>query len=205
MLCYMSKHIRTPKGSPRERIISVAMDLFYRQGYRATGINEVIERSGVAKATFYSHFPSKDDLGLAYLEQGKEGWIAYIDSSIEVARTPRDRFLAVLRSVEPWLLDTQYRGCGFINMAAEVPDSKHPLRKVGREVYDVMRSRVEVLSEELIASDFKRYGRFDATTLSREYMIAITGAIALAELYHAIWPVKDAMDSMRRLIGESPG
>jgi AcrR family transcriptional regulator len=185
--------------------MSVAKDLFYRQGYRATGINEVIERSGVAKATFYSHFPSKDDLGLAYLEQGKEGWIAHIDSCIQVARTPRDRFLAVMQSLEPWLLDTRYRGCGFINMAAEVPDPKHPLRKVGREVYDVMRSRVAVLSEELIASDFKRYGRLDTATLTREYMVAITGAIVLAELYHAIWPVKDAMDSMRRLIGETPG
>jgi AcrR family transcriptional regulator len=201
----MIKRIRTPKGSPRERIMSVATDLFYRQGYRATGINEVIERSGVAKATFYSHFPSKDDLALAYLEQGKESVIAYIDSCIQAARTPRDRFLAVMQSMEPWLLETQFRGCGFINMAAEVPDQKHPLRKVGREVYDVVRSRVAALSEELIASDAKRYGRLDAAALTREYLVVYTGAIALAELYHAIWPVKDAMDSVRRLIGETPG
>ena len=65
----MSKAATTrPAGPPEERILAVASELFYRQGYRATGINEVIARSGVAKATFYNHFPSKEDLCLAYLQ-----------------------------------------------------------------------------------------------------------------------------------------
>ena len=62
--------------------MSVAADLFYKQGYRATGVNEVIEKSGVAKATFYSHFPSKDDLALAYLRQLKDIEIAHVDNTI---------------------------------------------------------------------------------------------------------------------------
>ncbi|MGB5338112.1 MAG: TetR/AcrR family transcriptional regulator, partial [Gammaproteobacteria bacterium] len=58
------------KSSPpaRARILETASDLFAAQGYRATGVNEVIEKSGVAKATFYNHFPSKDELCLAYLK-----------------------------------------------------------------------------------------------------------------------------------------
>ncbi len=185
--------------------MSVATDLFYRQGYRATGINEVIEKSGVAKATFYSHFPSKDDLGLAYLRQVKEGEVAHMDKFIQDADGPLERFYAVIRSLEPWLLDTQFRGCGFINMAAEVPDPKHPLRKVGREVYDIARQRVATQAEALIASDAKKYGHLDAEELTGEYMVAFTGAIALAEIYHAIWPVEDALKTVRRLIGEKPG
>jgi AcrR family transcriptional regulator len=70
------------RSLPRERIMSVAADLFYKQGYRATGVNEVIEKSGVAKATFYSHFPSKDDLALAYLRQLKDIEIAHVDNTI---------------------------------------------------------------------------------------------------------------------------
>jgi len=185
--------------------MSVAIDLFYHQGYRATGINEVIEKSGVAKATFYNHFPSKDDLGLAYLKQAKDDEIAHVDHCIRVADGPLERFYAVIRSLEPWLLDTEFRGCGFINMAAEIPDAKHPLRKVGREVYDVVRRRVEALANELIASDAKKYGRLDAKTLTSEYMVAFSGAIALAEIYHAIWPVEDALNTVRRLIGQPPG
>lgn len=185
--------------------MSVATDLFYHQGYRATGINEVIEKSGVAKATFYSHFPSKDDLGLAYLKQVKERESEHVEKCIRAAKGPLARFYAVVRSLEPWLLETKFRGCGFINMAAEIPDPEHPLRKVGREVYDVVRARVETLARELIASDAKKYGHFDAKELTKEYMVAFTGAIALAEIYHAIWPVEDALNSVRRLIGRQPG
>lgn len=185
--------------------MSVASDLFYRQGYRATGINEVIEKSGVAKATFYSHFPSKDDLALAYLQQLKDTEIVHVDNSIQAAKGRVNRFLAVIRSLEPWLLDTEFRGCAFINMASEVPDPRHPLRKVGREVYDFVRGRVATLAEELIASDARKYGHLDVKELTREYMVAFTGAISLAEIYHAIWPVKDALNTARRLIGEKPG
>lgn len=185
--------------------MSVATDLFYHQGYRATGINEVIEKSGVAKATFYSHFPSKDDLGLAYLKQVKERENAHIENSIRSAKGPLERFYAVIRSLEPWLVDTNYRGCGFINIASEIPDPKHPLRKVGKEVYDIVRARVETLTKELIASNSKKYGHLHATELTSEYMVAFTGAIALAEIYHAIWPVKDALTTARRLIGDKPG
>jgi AcrR family transcriptional regulator len=200
----MAKPDKLARSLPRERIMSVASDLFYKQGYRATGVNEVIEKSGVAKATFYSHFPSKDDLGLAYLRQLKEGEIAYLDNTLRAAKGRVNRFLAVIRSLEPWLLDTEFRGCGFINMASEVPDPKHPLRKVGREVYDAVRARVTALAEELIASDARKYGHLDAKELTSEYMVVFTGAISLAEIYHAIWPVKDALNMTRRLIGEKP-
>jgi AcrR family transcriptional regulator len=201
----MSKPDKQFKSLPRERIMSVAADLFYRQGYRATGVNEVIEKSGVAKATFYNHFPSKDDLGLAYLLQLKDAEVAYVDDAIRAAKGRVNRLLAVIRSLEPWLLDTKFRGCAFINMASEIPDPKHPLRKVGREVYDLVRTQVRTLAEELIASNARKYGHLDARELTSDYMLAFTGAISLAEIYHAIWPIEDALNTVRRLIGEKPG
>ena len=82
--------------SPRERIVATASDLFYTQGYRATGINEVIKQSGVAKATFYSHFPSKDDLCLAYLEERSLAEKRSITEQVQSKRTPRAKFLAVM-------------------------------------------------------------------------------------------------------------
>jgi len=185
--------------------MSVASDLFYQQGYRATGINEVIDKSGVAKATFYSHFPSKDDLGLAYLKLMKEAEVAHVENAIRTADGPLERFYAVMRSLEPWLLDTEYRGCGFINMAAEIPDAKHRFRKVGREAYDFVRGRVQTLAKELIASNPKKYGHFDAKELTSKYMVAFAGAISLAEIYQAIWPVEDALNTVRRLIGQQSG
>jgi hypothetical protein len=125
-----------------------------------------------------------------------------VDNFILAADGSRDRFLAVIRSLEPWLLETDFRGCGFINMAAEIPDPEDPLRSEGREVYDIVRTRVETLANELIASDPKKFRHLDAGELTNEYMVAFTGAIALAEIYHAIWPVEHALITVRRLIGE---
>ena len=201
MLFPMSQLQQKITGSPAERILEVATDLFYKQGYRATGINEIIKKSEVAKATFYSHFPTKDDLCKVYLKGLVEKELNFVESYIAAAKTPKGRFLAILESLNPWLIDTEFRGCAFINMASEIPDPNSPLRKPGKDLYDSMRSRVEELSQELIDSDAKKYGHLKAKELGNDYMVAFSGAIAMGEVYHDIWPVKHALMTVKRLIG----
>jgi AcrR family transcriptional regulator len=198
----MSKQAIKPKGAARDRILDVATDLFYRQGYRATGINEVIEKSGVAKATFYNHFPSKDDLCQVSLTVVSDNELLYIDGIIASATKPLDRFMAVILSTAPWAKDTNYRGCAFMNIAAEIPDAKSPLRKAGTRLYDQIRNRVERLTGELIESNTKKYGHLDVLAVTNDYMSAFAGAVALAEIYHAIWPIENAVEAVKRLIGE---
>lgn len=188
--------------SPRERIMNIASDLFYRQGYRATGINEVIQKSGVAKATFYSHFPTKEELCVAYLDDLKLGELAVLDNAVAVAKGSVNRFMAIICSLKPWLIETDYRGCGFVNIASEEPDPRSPLRKAGVDLYDQIRQRVDQLAEELIASDQGRYGHLNKKELCNDYMVIFIGAVAMAEIYHAIWPVEHAIKSVQRLIGE---
>lgn len=197
----MSQAAQKPTGSAAERILAVATELFYKQGYRATGINEVIKKSGVAKATFYSHFPTKDDLCKVYLKGLSDRELEFVDSYIEAAKNPEQRFLAILESLEPWLIDTEFRGCAFINMASEIPDPGSPLRAPGKKLYDLLRSRVRTLSQELIDSDSKKYGHLDAEELSNDYMVIFSGAIGMGEIYHDIWPVDHAVKTMKRLIG----
>ena len=181
--------------------MQVAQELFFKQGLKATGINEVIEKSGVAKATFYNHFPTKEDLGHAYIRSMKEAEIAYLDKFVAAKTGTVDRFLAVIESMGPWLIDTEFRGCPFINLASEVPDAKSPLRKEGIEVYDYAREKVIQLAAELITSDSRKYGHLKAEDLTNDYMTLLAGAIAQAELYHAVWPVDHALKAARRLIG----
>jgi AcrR family transcriptional regulator len=199
----MVKQATNLKGTPRDRILEVATDLFYNQGYRATGINEVIEKSEVAKATFYNHFPSKDDLCKASLEILSENELSFIDGLIDKAKTPQDKFMSLIKSLDVWAKDTNYRGCAFINIAAEIPDEKSPLRKVGTRLYDEIRNRIERLTKELIASDKASYGHLDAKTVTDEYFLAFASATGLIGIYHDIWPVKQAVKSVSRLIGES--
>jgi AcrR family transcriptional regulator len=197
----MSSKARIPAGSPVERIMAVAMDLFYAQGYRATGVNEVIEKSGVAKATFYSHFPAKDDLAVAYLEQAREEELRYLDGCLAAAPEPLGRYLSVVASVGPWLIEHDFGGCPFLNIASEAPHANAGLRRVGVRLYEEVRERVKVLTEELIASDPKKYGHVDAREVSDEYMVIVAGALALSGLHRALWPAERALMAARRLVG----
>lgn len=187
-------------ASPRERILATAADLFFHQGYRATGINEVIARSGVAKATFYHHFPTKDDLCLAYLQDRNTSEYEAITAFIQDKKTARDRFLAVMASVGPWLEANELRGCAFLNMVAEVPDPRNLLRKEGLMHYESLRRLIRELAHGLIESDRGRYGKLDADRLRDDYMVILGGAIALSEIYHDLWPVRQGSEMVKRLI-----
>ena len=194
----MSKH--TTALPPRERILDTAMELFANQGYRATGINEVIDLSGVAKATFYNHFPTKDDLCLAYLQKRNAGELGAIHDYVAKKHTPRSRFLGVMESIEPWLLGTGLRGCGFLNIVAEVPDISNPLRQEGKQHYSALRALVRDLTTALITSDWQLYGALDADVVADDYMVTLGGAIALTEIYHDTWPIKQGIKMIARLI-----
>lgn len=184
----------------RDRILKTAAELFYHKGYRATGINEVIAMSEVAKATFYSHFPAKEDLCLAYLQDRNtteyESIIAYVNER----STPKDRFLAVIESIEPWLEANAMRGCCFLNMVAEIPDPGNKLRQLGDQHYDMVHTLIRSLSEALIESDKDKYGHLVADKTAKDYMLILVGAIALTEVYNDIWPARHAVETIKGLI-----
>jgi AcrR family transcriptional regulator len=184
----------------RERILGTATGLFSSQGYRATGVNEVIDKSGVAKATFYHHFPTKADLCLAYLKTRNSTELNSIREFIAKKRTPWSRFLGVIESLEPWLKDNQMRGCSFLNMVAEEPDPKSPLRKEGKKHYEGLRRLIRELAADLVESDPQHYGKLNADAITDEYMVIIGGSIALAEIYHDAWPMRQGINMVARLV-----
>ena len=188
------------KLSPRDRILVTADELFFRQGFRATGINQVIAEAGVAKATFFSHFPTKEALCLAYLQDRNTSEYATIHAFVQDHATPRARFLAVMAAIEPWLTANSLRGCVFLNMVAEIPDPDHRLRQEGRSHYERLRRLINRLAQELIKSDPERYQHVDADTLANHYLVILGGAIAMSEIYHDLWPARQGMALVERLI-----
>jgi AcrR family transcriptional regulator len=119
----MPKHHASPKtpSSARERILLTAHELFYREGIRATGIDRVIAESGVAKVTFYRHFPSKNDLIQAFLEYRHEQWMAWFRAALaRHGGTPQ----ALLPALAEWFGDAGFRGCAFINSVVELGGSQ---------------------------------------------------------------------------------
>ena len=190
----------TDKGNPRDRILETASELFYRQGYQATGINEVIKESGVAKATFYSHFPAKEDLCLAYLEKHSQAEKDNFITQVSSKRTPMSRFLSPIEAIQPWLESNNLRGCEYLNTVAEVPDPANPLRRKGQEHYEWLRAFLKELAQELLQSDPEKYSALNASKLADDYMVYLIGAIALTEVYHDIWPIKHAIKQVRQMI-----
>lgn len=126
----MSKTAPQPDPRPRSarhRLLDTATRLFYAEGIRAVGIDRIIAEAGVAKATFYNHFPSKDDLVLAYIEEldelGRDAVAAL------PKQPPRRMIAAILARISTAVVTDGYNGCPFLKTAAEYPDPKSPVRQ----------------------------------------------------------------------------
>jgi AcrR family transcriptional regulator len=116
----MTTGITVPTSTARERILETASRLFYARGLRAVGVDTIIAESGVAKATFYKHFPAKDDLVVAYLDRVDEVWTGQLHAAAEAAGpAPADQLVGLFGALDSACRRDGYRGCGFINAAAE--------------------------------------------------------------------------------------
>ena len=133
----------------RGRILAVAYELFSRRGVRDVGVNELIERSGVAKATFYRHFPSKDALVLAFLEQRDRLWT--VESIVGQAKlrgtTPTEQLLAIFDVFGDWFLRDDFEACSFINILLEMGPA-HPLGQASIDYLARIRGHVQDLAEQ---------------------------------------------------------
>jgi AcrR family transcriptional regulator len=110
----------------RDRILASAYQLFARQGIRAVGIDEVIKRAEVAKATLYRHFPSKDELVLAFLQQREQLWTKeWVEAEARRrGTTAEEQLLAIFDLFDEWFQRTDFEGCSFINVLLEMNDRK---------------------------------------------------------------------------------
>lgn len=118
---------RRSAAATRERILSAANALFYAQGIRATSADRVVEKAGITKVTFYRHFPTKSDLVVAYLtEQGaaERAWF----TSTRIAGDPVGSLHAIAAGIGSVSCSPGFRGCAFINAAAEFSDPDDPAR-----------------------------------------------------------------------------
>ena len=132
-----------------DRILAVAYELFSTRGVRDVGVNELIERSGVAKATFYRHFPSKDSLVFAFLEQRDKQWT--VDGILSEARrrgsTPQEQLLAIFDVFGDWFRREDFEACSFVRVMLEMG----PAHRLGRASIDYLakiRGHVQDVAEE---------------------------------------------------------
>src|SRR3984893_9463775 len=109
------------RPSARERLLAASNELFYRDGVHSTGIDAVIERAGVAKGSLYYIFGGKDELGAAYLRGRLESWRQRVEARPAGIDDPHEVILAVFDAIADYLSLPEFRGCPFVNAAAEAP------------------------------------------------------------------------------------
>jgi AcrR family transcriptional regulator len=162
-----------PRSQARKRILDAAYDLFTTRGIRAVGIDEIVERAEVAKATLYRHFRTKDALVLSFLERREEVWTKeFVEAEIRRrGATPEERLFAIFDVFDEWFRDEQFEACSFINTLLEM-GQEHVVGKAAIVYLENIRALVAALAEEA--------GLRDAETFASSWQILMKGSIISA-------------------------
>ena len=180
-----------PTDAARERILETAYALFSHRGVRDVGIGEVIDKASVAKATLYRHFPSKDDLVLAFLELREKRWTR---ETLEAGCRRREadaerRVLAVFDVLDEWFRSDDYESCSFVGVLLEL-GTEHPAGRAARRHLDKVRDVIRELAAEA--------GLRDTDAFAAACQLLVNGAIvsAAAGNAHAARPAKELARSL---------
>ncbi|TDV56406.1 TetR/AcrR family transcriptional regulator [Actinophytocola oryzae] len=113
----------------RSRLLGTATRLFYAEGLHSVGIDRIVAEAKVTRATLYRHFPGKDDLVVAYLRGADQAIRDRAGEALGSGRPAAEVLLAIARSIAEDIASRGFRGCAFLNAAAEYPDPAHPVHK----------------------------------------------------------------------------
>lgn len=166
-----------PPVTGRERLVAAGIELFYRHGFQSVGLERVIEQAGVTKTTFYKHFEGKDDFVLACVTT-RDAW--EMGSWERAARRlggedPRAQLLAFIDVLDVWFNDEQFRGCMFVNAAAEFSDRRDPIHRAAAEHKRNSRDHFLALAT--------RAGASDPVAFADHFTILLEGTMVLRHVH----------------------
>jgi AcrR family transcriptional regulator len=173
----MMGHVAAPgtdRPPPRERLLAAADQLFYEEGICTVGVDRILERADVARASLYSTYGSKDELVRAYLQGRSGGWQAMVAEVLpDRWDNARERILGVFTLLTEWFAAPGYRGCPFINASAEAAAS---------DAVDAVRDSHRDWVRGLFADLGREAGAKDADALSAQLVLLYDGSMVGAQL-----------------------
>jgi AcrR family transcriptional regulator len=116
-------------SAARERLLDTAARIFYAEGINTVGVHRIVDEASVTLATFYRHFPGKQDLILAYLQSVHDDFAARAAAAQEAAEAPGDVLRLIGTNITAQLVEPGFRGCAFINAASEFEDPRGPIMR----------------------------------------------------------------------------
>jgi AcrR family transcriptional regulator len=138
--------------SPRERIIETTFQLFARQGYNSTGINQIISEAEVARASFYQHFKSKEDLCVEFLKVRHEYWFQELNNFVSQEKEIRSKIMKAFDFLVYMNEKESFRGCSFLNILSEIPmDNIKILKVIQSHKTDLRNYFLEILNDDTLS------------------------------------------------------
>lgn len=181
------------QSKARQRIVETASALFYANGYNLTGINEIIKEAGVAKATLYAHFSSKEEICIAYLHHKDDVFQTKLLAFLDEYSNAKEKILGLFDFLDNFFSDGDFNGCWCINTVSELPKENEKVRTVIQGQKKGLIRLIAGLVEEL-PSETKREG------LAGKIYLLYEGAIAESHLHRDSWPIGSARDICSELI-----
>ncbi len=179
-----------------DRIRQTAWDLFYHQGIRAVGVDEIVTQAGVTKPSLYRNFASKDELAAAYLRDYDAEFCRRLDAAIaDHPGNPKEQILSYLRGLGQRASQDGYRGCGLSNAAVEYPEPDHPARLVAIDNKRNLRQRLRDLAREM--------GADDPDQLGDGLLLLLEGTYSSGQLFGAGGPAVNLASIAEKLIAAS--
>ncbi len=177
----------------KERLINTASDLFYQNGYNNTGINEVIEKAKVAKASLYTHFKTKDDLCIAYLEYKEDKFLNALKASLKGKPEGKLQILGLFDHLREVYRKDDFRGNCSSNILAEIPKGNKKIR----EEVSLHKSNLKNYITELVK---KNSDNKHPEKLANKLFLLFEGAQAQSYVEQDSWPIKEAKDMALSLL-----
>ncbi len=185
------------RPNKRDELVRKALDVFYRNGFHATGMDKLVSETGVSKTSMYKHFRTKEDLILAVLRLRDENFRHWLYRRIEeLSDTPKGQMLALFDALSEWFTKPEFRGCMFIKASAEFQEINHPIHAQSAAHKQILQDHFSEIAEAADANDPR--------LLTRQLLLLKEGAIVSAVLARggglAGDPAADAKEAARGLI-----
>lgn len=178
--------------TPKEKLFQTAARLFYQHGYRAMGVDTIAAESGIGKMTLYRHYPSKDDLIIAYLKDHNEIFWNNFERLTKDAPTPRKKLLAFFEGLQNYVKTPACHGCPFINVATEYPERDYPGHQIALEHKQSVRAKFRQLGKEA--------GARNPEVLADQLFLLMDGAYVAARMFGTKNPASHLASAAKALI-----
>lgn len=175
----------------RERILDTASRLFYRHGYVSVGVDTIIAEAGVAKMSLYRHFPSKDDLIVAYLERSNERFWEWFDGALGTG-SPHRQLVRVFDQLGGFATTPACFGCMFQLAAADFPDPDHPANRVALAHKTAVLERLQELGA--------RAGASEPGALAAQLLLLMDGAFVASRMFRSSSPAAHVGEAAASLV-----